>query len=396
MLNVPGEDLPHVTHFYKEAHPLLPAARGDRRRQELRGRSRARDPSRRRARHDGASRRRVRRFGEVLGQARHREPRQGRIDRRRTSMRTSWRFAPTKSCSIPARRIPAEAVLLLTGYRADPEFMRRIGVEINDDTLAPKYNVDTYETNVPGLVRGGRPGGGIAHRHGVHRERPLSRRADRQGDRRALAMTQATRRAWTGMRGPGIGMRRARDRGPARSSPVADIQILGFNDFHGALEPPTGSNGRIGTVAAGGVEYLAAHIARLKAENPNTIVVSAGDNIGASSLLSGMFHDEPTIEALSAAGLRRIRRRQSRVRRRLGRARHACRRAGVIRWTAARIDTPFSGARYEYLAANVRRGGAGAVSRHHGEESLTASRLDSSAWRCEGTPSIVCAAFVRG
>ncbi len=87
------------------------------------------------------------------------------------------------------------------------------------------------------------------------------------------------------------------------TSPIADIQILGFNDFHGALEPPTGSNGRIGTVAAGGVEYLAAHIARLKAENPNTIVVSAGDNIGASSLLSGMFHDEPTVEALSAAGL---------------------------------------------------------------------------------------------
>ena len=35
--------------------------------------------------------------------------------------------------------------------------------------------------------------------------------------------------------------------------PVADIQILGFDDFHGALEPPTGANGRIGTVAAGGV-----------------------------------------------------------------------------------------------------------------------------------------------
>ena len=86
-------------------------------------------------------------------------------------------------------------------------------------------------------------------------------------------------------------------------SPIAEIQILGFNDFHGGLEPPAGANGRIGTVLAGGVEYFAAHIARLKAENPNTIVVSAGDNIGASSLLSGFFHDEPTIEALSAAGL---------------------------------------------------------------------------------------------
>ena len=56
--------------------------------------------------------------------------------------------------------LPAESVLLLTGYRADPEFMRRIGVEIHEDTQSPKYNVDTYETNVPGLfVAGGQVAG---------------------------------------------------------------------------------------------------------------------------------------------------------------------------------------------------------------------------------------------
>ena len=37
--------------------------------------------------------------------------------------------------------LPAEAVLLLTGYRADPEFMKRIGVEIDPETLAPKYSI---------------------------------------------------------------------------------------------------------------------------------------------------------------------------------------------------------------------------------------------------------------
>jgi 5'-nucleotidase len=82
-----------------------------------------------------------------------------------------------------------------------------------------------------------------------------------------------------------------------------DVQLLAFNDFHGNLEPPSGSSGRIGSVEAGGVEYLAAHLARLKAENQRTIVVSAGDNIGASPLLSSLFHDEPTIEALGQAGL---------------------------------------------------------------------------------------------
>jgi len=51
-------------------------------------------------------------------------------------------------------------VLLLTGYRADADFMRRIGIEIHDDTMSPKYNVDTYETNVAGLfVAGGQLAG---------------------------------------------------------------------------------------------------------------------------------------------------------------------------------------------------------------------------------------------
>ena len=62
--------------------PVLSPARRDRRRQELGGRGGARDSSRRRPRHDGASRAGVRRLGEVLGEARHREPREGRLDRR--------------------------------------------------------------------------------------------------------------------------------------------------------------------------------------------------------------------------------------------------------------------------------------------------------------------------
>ena len=59
-----------------------------------------------------------------------------------------------------ARRCPRKRVLLLTGYRADPEFMRRIGVTINPETLEPKYSAETYETNVPGLfVAGGQLAG---------------------------------------------------------------------------------------------------------------------------------------------------------------------------------------------------------------------------------------------
>jgi 5'-nucleotidase len=89
----------------------------------------------------------------------------------------------------------------------------------------------------------------------------------------------------------------------AERAKTTEIQILALNDFHGNLEPPSGSGGRIGTTLAGGVEYLATHVRALEATNPNTLFVSAGDMIGATPLVSALFHDEPTIEAFNAMGL---------------------------------------------------------------------------------------------
>ena len=104
---------------------------------------------------------------------------------------------------------------------------------------------------------------------------------------------------------------------PATHANNVDVQLLAINDFHGNLEPPGGSGGRVGVAAndgecvaaapncylAGGFAYLADDVKNLEATNPNTLVVSAGDNIGASPLLSAAFHDEPTIEALNMIGL---------------------------------------------------------------------------------------------
>ncbi|MHA6616159.1 bifunctional metallophosphatase/5'-nucleotidase [Pseudonocardia sp. DLS-67] len=93
-------------------------------------------------------------------------------------------------------------------------------------------------------------------------------------------------------------------RGSAAPPPV-DVKLLALNDFHGNLEPPSGSSGKIDGVDAGGVEYLATQL-RLLAEQvqrPDTLTVAAGDLIGASPLLSAAFHDEPSIEALGLAGL---------------------------------------------------------------------------------------------
>ena len=82
--------------------------------------------------------------------------------------------------------IPADGVLLLTGYRPDVDLMRRVGIRCDEETLAPELNPETFETNVPESVHCGWGSGGAQHRIHLHREWPLSRRADYQGARRAV------------------------------------------------------------------------------------------------------------------------------------------------------------------------------------------------------------------
>ncbi|MFE6483964.1 bifunctional metallophosphatase/5'-nucleotidase [Streptomyces sp. NPDC057757] len=91
-----------------------------------------------------------------------------------------------------------------------------------------------------------------------------------------------------------------------------DVQLLSFNDLHGNLEAPSGSSGRVTevqadgttkTIDAGGVEYLATHLREARQGNKYSITAAAGDMVGASPLISGLFHDEPTIEALNGLDL---------------------------------------------------------------------------------------------
>ena len=107
----------------------------------------------------------------------------------------------------------------------------------------------------------------------------------------------------------------------APQGPTLDIQLLSFNDFHGNLEPPSGSSGRLtvdhklgtdaqgNTIATdvtrdvGGAEYLATTLANLRKGHQYSITAAAGDIVGASPLLSAAFHDEPTIEAMNKLGL---------------------------------------------------------------------------------------------
>ena len=76
------------------------------------------------------------------------------------------------------------------------------------------------------------------------------------------------------------------------------LRILAINDFHGHIATSSDSFGGVGRA-----DFLAANIAAARAEAENSIFVSAGDLIGASPLVSALFHDEPTVEAMNLVGL---------------------------------------------------------------------------------------------
>ncbi len=80
---------------------------------------------------------------------------------------------------------------------------------------------------------------------------------------------------------------------------LVEVQLLAVNDLHGQI--PTGRvlNDR----PIGGAAYLAAYIDQLTADNPdNTLLVHAGDMVGASPPESALLQDEPTIDILNQMG----------------------------------------------------------------------------------------------
>ncbi len=146
--------------------------------------------------------------------------------------------------------------------------------------------------------------------------------------------------------------------GPGR---YQDVQLLSFNDLHGNLEPPSGSSGRVTelqadgttkTIDAGGVEYLATHLREARKGNPYSITAAGGDMVGASPLISGLFHDEPTIEALNKLDLDVTsvgNHEFDEGAKELGRLQNG----GCHPTAGCYTDKRFKGANFPYLAANV-------------------------------------------
>ena len=159
MLNIPGEGLPHVSHFYREAHPFY------RQRVVIVGGKNSAAEAALEIHRAGGHVTIVHR-GSAFGDSIKywvKPDIENRVKEGSIAAHFNANIVEIRSTDVvldSGQTLPAEGVLLLTGYRADPEFMSRAGVEVDGDTLEPKYSAETYETNVAGLfVAGGQVAG---------------------------------------------------------------------------------------------------------------------------------------------------------------------------------------------------------------------------------------------
>jgi len=162
LLGVPGEDLPHVSHYYSEPHPYY------RRRVLVVGGKNSACEAALDLYRNGAHVTLVHR-GETLGDSVKywvRPDVENRIKEGSIAAHFGTRVVEIRSTSVVVETagerhdLPADDVLLLTGYRADPAFLRGTGVELDPDTLVPRHDPATFETNVPNLfVAGGQLAG---------------------------------------------------------------------------------------------------------------------------------------------------------------------------------------------------------------------------------------------
>lgn len=136
------------------------------------------------------------------------------------------------------------------------------------------------------------------------------------------------------------------------------VKVIAFNDFHGTFDK---QGALFGVNPTGGVAYMATEVAALKAQNPNNVVVSAGDLTGASPLASALFHDEGSVEIMNRMGLEfnavgnhefdagkaELLRKQN------GGCAPGADASTTCRGADVGTPVPFEGAKFKYLAANV-------------------------------------------
>ena len=144
------------------------------------------------------------------------------------------------------------------------------------------------------------------------------------------------------------------------TSNLVQIELVTLNDFHGNLEPSkyvwdSVKGGGPRTIEAGGIDTIGAALQAWRREDPQLLLVGAGDLVGASPAISSMWADEPTIGAMNLLGLRASS---------VGNHEFDAGRVELLRQQMGGCKSPradkackyapdFGGAKFSYLAANV-------------------------------------------
>jgi len=166
------------------------------------------------------------------------------------------------------------------------------------------------------------------------------------------------------------------------------VKLIAFNDFHGNIQA-AGSNP--------GVARFATRINDLKAANPLNAVVSAGDMIGASPLISALFHDEPTIEAFNrigidfnAVGNHEFDEGKAELLRMQHGGNHPSDSNSGLGMNADLAGGEFAGAEFNFLAANVAETATGkTIFPGYGVKDFLGNKVAFIGMTLEGTPTIV-------
>jgi 5'-nucleotidase len=182
------------------------------------------------------------------------------------------------------------------------------------------------------------------------------------------------------------------------------VQLLALNDFHGNLQTSTTGGIRLDpppvqpappapqlptSRPAGGAAILGSYVRELERGHRNSLFVAAGDLIGASPLVSALYHDEPTIEAmnllgldLSSVGNHEFDEGEAELKR--------MQRGGCNPTDGCQTGHTFRGANFKYLAANVvRKDNAKTLFRPYAIRRFQGKKIGFIGMTLEGTPSIV-------
>jgi len=163
-LNIPGENLPKVSHYYKEAHPYSG------RRIVVVGANNSSVDTALECWRKGADVTMIIRKGEIHERVKYwvKPDIENRIAEGSIKAYFYSNLTEIKEKSVriqtPEGEIDIENdfVLALTGYRPNFEFLESCGIELSDDGLfIPDYNPGTMETNVPGIYLAGVVCGGM-------------------------------------------------------------------------------------------------------------------------------------------------------------------------------------------------------------------------------------------